>query len=175
MRWRLQPYAMSLVRLGPLQLVALLPRVERHRHLKRLPRRLEYGLDLLRRAPLLLGRLQRQVRRIYATVTLPLHYRHVYRHIAVTGAPLPRYPLRYRHVTVTLPSHCRHITVTLPSQVRRFYALHGMAVGQVVGWQPEGAAEEQDEPALWRVAMADGDVEDLEEGELLDALQATML
>ena len=25
--------------------------------------------------------------------------------------------------------------------MRRFYALHGMAVGQVVGWQPEGAAE----------------------------------
>ena len=45
-----------------------------------------------------------------------------------------------------------------------------MAVGQVVGWQPEGAG--QDEPALWRIAMADGDVEDLEEGELTDALQA---
>ena len=54
--------------------------------------------------------------------------------------------------------------------MRRFYALHGMAVGQVVGWQPEGAAE--DEPALWRIAMADGDLEDLEEAELTDALQA---
>ena len=91
--------------------------------------------------------------------------------------------------------------------MRRFYALHGMAVGQVVGWQPEGAAEvapapnpnpdpspnpspnpipnpnpkpnpkptpspNQDEPALWRIAMADGDLEDLEEAELTDALQA---
>ena len=91
--------------------------------------------------------------------------------------------------------------------MRRFYALHGMAVGQVVGWQPEGAAEvapapnpnpdpspspgpnpkpnpkskpnpkpnpnpDQDEPALWRIAMADGDLEDLEEAELTDALQA---
>ena len=96
--------------------------------------------------------------------------------------------------------------------MRRFYALHGMAVGQVVGWQPEGAAEvapapnpnpdpshnpspnpipnpnpkpnpkpnlkpnpnpDQDEPALWRIAMADGDLEDLEEAELTDALQAS--
>ena len=92
--------------------------------------------------------------------------------------------------------------------MRRFYALHGMAVGQVVGWQPEGAAEvapapnpnpdpspnpspnpipnpnprpnpkptpspNQDEPALWRIAMADGDLEDLEEAELTDALQAS--
>ena len=88
--------------------------------------------------------------------------------------------------------------------MRRFYALHGMAVGQVVGWQPEGTAEvapaqnpnpdpspspspnpkpypkpnptpspDQDEPALWRIAMADGDLEDLEEAELTDALQAS--
>ena len=50
----------------------------------------------------------------------------------------------------------RSLVIT-PPQVRRFYALHGMAVGQVVAWQPEGE-EGEDEPALWRVAMADGNL-----------------
>ena len=56
--------------------------------------------------------------------------------------------------------------------VRRYFALHGMAVGAVAAWQPENTDADEDEPALWRVVMADGDVEDLEEHELTDALAA---
>ncbi len=64
-------------------------------------------------------------------------------------------------------------------RVRRFFALHGMADGTVVAWQPpieggrpEADAVEEGEEALFRIAMDDGDVEDLDEEELDDALKA---
>ena len=56
----------------------------------------------------------------------------------------------------------------LGRRVRRFFALHGSSDGTVIAWQPE----EGDDEALYRVAMDDGDVEDLDEPELEDALEA---
>jgi hypothetical protein len=75
-------------------------------------------------------------------------------------------------------------------RVRRFFALHGMADGTVIAWEPPsttpiegghaGAADaapasdaaEEVEEALYRIAMDDGDVEDLDDEELDDALKA---
>ena len=67
-------------------------------------------------------------------------------------------------------------------RARRFFALHGMAEGTVIAWQPPveaagAAAEEAEEAegaeeALYRIAMDDGDVEDLDELELDEALAA---
>jgi len=75
-------------------------------------------------------------------------------------------------------------------RVRRFFALHGKADGTVIAWEPPsttpiegghaGAADaapasdaaEEVEEALYRIAMDDGDVEDLDDEELDDALKA---
>jgi tetratricopeptide (TPR) repeat protein len=53
-------------------------------------------------------------------------------------------------------------------RVRRFFALHGLCDGEIIAWQEETA----DDAALYRVAMDDGDVEDLSEEELDEALEA---
>lgn len=65
-------------------------------------------------------------------------------------------------------------------RVRRFYALHGACDGTVVAWLPPvpgaGAGGEaggdDGEVALWRVLHDDGDVEEVEEDELDEALAA---
>lgn len=62
-------------------------------------------------------------------------------------------------------------------RVRRFFALHGQSDGTCIAWQPPISADaagegEEEEEALYRVVMDDGDVEDLDDAEMSEALEA---
>jgi len=56
--------------------------------------------------------------------------------------------------------------------VRRYFALFGTCDGVVVAWLPPSEADGSEDEALWRVVMNDGDVEDLNEEELDEAMVA---
>ena len=56
------------------------------------------------------------------------------------------------------------------STVRRNYGSHGFGVGTITRWMPADEQNPEEDPALWHVSFDDGDEEDLDEKEVLEAL-----